>query len=249
MAVAEADVTEQVELEREAIRRRVAEHPAMLMPFVRCFDPENQEEFRFGQEGWEWQTNHLDWWLSNPITITLKARQLGITWLAGLVVLHELRFRPGSRCLIFSTKELEAIKAVNRIFDMDRSLPDWLRAGTIIKPAREARPSTEIQVEHDNGRISVALAFTSSKAAGRGETASKVVLDEFAFQEYAQETWTSILPTAAKGGNIIIVSTANGVSVEDTHGSIGGNYFHYLWKRAKNEGEIKNRFLKQVSVN
>lgn len=231
------------QLEKELTFREVEKHPAALMPFVTCFDPENQEEFKFGQPGWEWQQKHIDWWLNNPITITLKARQLGITWLAGLFAVWNLRFKPGSRTLIFSTKETEAAKAINRVFDMDRSLPDYLRPGKIIKPARDARPSTEIQIQHDNDRISSALAFTSSKSAGRGETAALVILDEFAFQEYANETWTSILPTAAKGGNIVIVSTANGVSVEDSHGTIGGNFYHHLWKRAKNEGEIRHRFL------
>jgi len=65
-----------------------------------------------------------------------------------------------------------------------------------------------------------------------------VILDEFARQEYAKETWKAVLPTTQKpGGRAIIISTGNGVSTEQ-----GGNEFHRLWVSADERG-INRRFL------
>lgn len=213
---------------------KIEEHPIFLTPYVRCFDSENLEEFKFGQPGWEWQTDLLQFWIDHPKSLVLKCRQIGITWLAGLWALHNLQFQPGSRTLWVSINEKESSKAINRIWDMRDSLPKWMTAGTkVLKPARGARPTGEIQVQHKNGRVSTIVALPSTPKAGRGETAKLVVLDEFAFQEYAEETWTSVLPTAAKGGNIVVISTANGLSTELSGGDeVGGNFYHHLWSRS-----------------
>lgn len=239
--IAPEDVRKE-ELTAELIRKRIALHPANLMPFVRCLDPETTEEFKFAELGWEWQQATLNSWVDNPKTIILKARQLGITWLAGLYALHMVQFRPGSRTLIFSIKETEASKAVGRIWDMRESLPTFLRTGEVLKPTRGARPSTELVIRHDDGRVSSVIAFASSKAAGHGETAALVILDEFSRQEYASDTWKAVLPTASKGGRIVTISTGNGVSSVTRQGDVAGNFFHWLWTNA-DENNIEKEFL------
>lgn len=230
--------------ERSEARKAVADHPLVLTQYVRCFDSETLEDFQFGAEGWEWQEDLLAFWMQNPKSIVLKCRQIGITWLAGLWALHNLQFQPGSRTLWVSINEKESSKAINRIWDMRESLPKWLLAGSkVLKPARGSRPSGEIQVQHPNGRVSTIVALPSTPKAGRGETAKLVVLDEFAFQEYAEDTWTSVLPTAAKGGNIVVISTANGLSTELSGGDeVGGNFYHHLWSKADHY-EIGSRFF------
>lgn len=241
--------TEEIEEERARLiqskrLRRVSEHPIFLTPYVRCFDSEKLEEFEFGAPGWEWQGDLLQFWMDSPKSIVLKCRQIGITWLAGLWALHNLQFQPGSRSLWVSINEKEASKAINRIWDMRESLPKELLRGTkVIKPARNTRPTGEIQVQHPGGRVSTVVALPSTPKAGRGETAKLVVLDEFAFQEYAEDTWTAVLPTAAKGGNIVIISTANGVSTVSSGGDvIGGNFYHHLWEHSDHYS-VKSRFF------
>ena len=66
----------------------------------------------------------------------------------------------------------------------------------------------------------------SSPRAGHGETAGVVFLDEFARHPYAGESWKAFIPVIADGGQLIIVSTANGY----------GNVFYELWTNADERG-------------
>ncbi|MFQ7158955.1 MAG: hypothetical protein ACLRPX_04760, partial [Ruthenibacterium sp.] len=56
---------------------------------------------------------------------------------------------------------------------------------------------------------SVLKAFLSSPGAARGFTADLVILDEWAFQQYAEEIWASIFPVVNRpgGGRVIGLST------------------------------------------
>ena len=52
----------------------------------------------------------------------------------------------------------------------------------------------------------------STKKAGHGETANLVILDEGAYQDYLRDSWKATFPTIDGGGQIIVISTGNGVS-------------------------------------
>jgi hypothetical protein len=69
----------------------------------------------------------------------------------------------------------------------------------------------------DNGSQITSMPSASDPA--RGESASLVVVDEWAFLPNPEEAWASIEPVADVGGRIIGLSTANG----------SGNFFHELW--------------------
>ena len=57
--------------------------------------------------------------------------------------------------------------------------------------------------------VSTFKAFPSSPSAGRSFTGNILLLDEWAFQEYAEEIWTSAYPTINRptGGKVIGLST------------------------------------------
>ena len=63
----------------------------------------------------------------------------------------------------------------------------------------------------------------SASDPARGESATLVVVDEWAFLPNPEEAWASIEPVADVGGRIIGLSTANG----------SGNFFHELWVGAE----------------
>jgi len=243
-ATAVGPTPEQIELLRaEGERRRgqiraALRHPAGLLQHVACIDAKTGERFDFelenAEEGWYWQRGVLDRWIEHPLSLVLKARQIGITWLGTGYALWKLLAHPGTRALIVSINEDEAIKVVCRLYDMYRSLPEHLRFGSLItKPARDARPSTLIEFTFPDGRISSVIGLPSTRRAGHGETATIVLLDEFARHEYARESWKSTFPTADNGGQIIVISTANGISNEQTG---EGNFFHHLYVNAENYG-------------
>jgi hypothetical protein len=223
----------------EAIR-----HPAGLLNHVECIDAKTGERFTFTlndpEAGWYWQRRVLDSWLEHPLNLVLKARQIGITWLGAGYGLWKLLTMPGTRMLIVSINEDEAIKVVNRLFDMYHSLPEHLRfEAQISRPTRDSRPTTLIEFTFPDKRISSVVGLPATRRAGHGEVATLVLLDEYSRHEYARDSWKAMFPTADNGGQILVVSTANGVSNEQTG---EGNYFHHLYMNAEALG-VNAEFL------
>jgi hypothetical protein len=70
--------------------------------------------------------------------------------------------------------------------------------------------TTALSIEiHHSGKSSMFKAFSSSKSAGRSFTANMLILDEWAFQQFAKEIWLSAYPTINRptGGKVIGLST------------------------------------------
>lgn len=230
------------ELRAEIEWETCAESPAHLAHIVECVDSRSGEIFQFQtltQEecdeigwdfrgaDWHWQRKYLDYVLGERQTITLKGRQLGVTWVWGLLALHTALFTPGSDTLVYSIKEDDAVAVINRIWDMYRSLPEHFRSRMeVIKPARGARPSTTIELRHPDGKVSSIHGMAATKSAGHGRSSALVIFDEASRQEYARDLWKAVIPSMGdKGGRIGVISTANGMS----DGKGRGNFFHELW--------------------
>ena len=153
--------------------------------------------------------------MTERLIIILKARQLGISWICCAYALWLCLFQPGKVVLIFSKGQLEANKMLGRVKKLYERLPDWLFAAL---PARVV-DNTTVQGWANGSRIE---SLPASPGAGRSETASLVILDEAAFQLFADQLYSALKPTIDNGGQLIILSTANGI----------GNLFHQLWTRA-----------------
>ena len=248
VAVRDRDYLAQT-VRQELQKRDAADHPAALAPHVRCIDQKTGEVFTFemgdSDAGWYWQRGLIDWWIENDWTIVLKGRQLGVTWVACLLALWYLLYKPGSSVLAYSINEDEASLLVGRVWDMFESLPEHLKNGVeVVKPMRGHRPHTDIALRHPDGRISTITGMASTKKSGHGRTAGLIILDEYAWQEYAADTWKAAVPTMADGGKVLAISTANGVSNELTG---GGNFYHHLWVKSGESGgyaALKKMFLR-----
>jgi hypothetical protein len=183
-----------------------------------------------GETSWGWQRDYLDFIIENPFTATLKARQLGVSWIWDGAICWDLVFFAGIDDLVYSIKEDDAIEQINRIWDLWLSLPDFFKYGLVVnKPFGGARPSNRIEIEHPDGRMSTVTGMPATKKSGHSRVARRVLFDEGAHQEFARPIWKAIIPAAGdSGGNIGAVSTANGMS----DGSGGGNFFHELYSGA-----------------
>lgn len=220
---------------------KAREHPAYLIAWMKAIDEKTGESFSFNmfspEKPWYWQRAAVDILHENQVTLWLKSRQLGITWLCGAYGLAVCLTNEGTRGLIFRQKEEEAVKVVNRIWDLYQSLPAELRMQTkVITPRLSERPTTEIALRFPSGKISRIIAMSSSSSSGHGETAAWVLLDEFAWFEKASDTLTATLPVIGKTGKAMIVSTSTGPSNEETG---DGNMFHRLWITAKDTGIVR----------
>lgn len=128
--------------------------------------------------------------------------------------------------MLFSKGQFEADELLRRITVMYERLPDWMRAtNPLIK-------QNTGELRFKNGSAVVSLPAT--KNAGRSLTATLVIVDEFAFLQWALELYTAIKPTIDNGGQLILLSTANGQS----------GLFYDLWQAAvKRENSLLPSFL------
>lgn len=153
--------------------------------------------------------------MTRRLIIILKARQLGISWICCWYALWLCLWQDGKVVLLFSKGQAEANELLRRIKDLYDRLPDWMRAAG---PAL-AKDNTEELVWANGSRV---RSLPASQGAGRGHTASLVILDEAAFLQFADQLYTALKPTIDAGGQLVIISTANGI----------GNLFHQLWTKA-----------------
>ena len=161
---------------------------------------------------WPEQEKALEQFRLNRLIAILKARQLGITWL----VLHYalwVMIKPGKTVIGLSRTEDEAQELVRRmtvILDNMR----MLFAPQKDQPVNWANATWEntsltLTIHFANGPDSVLKCFPSSPNAARSFTANLIIFDEWAFQQFAREIWTSAFPTINSpfGGQVIGLST------------------------------------------
>jgi hypothetical protein len=176
---------------------------------------------------WDAQRDLLHDMERERLIFILKARQLGITWLACAYALHLCLFKAGKVVLTFSIGQGEANEMLRRVSVMYQRLPEALK-NTL--PALTKENTEEMQWSNGS-RIQ---SLPARKTAGSGYTASLVILDEFAKNPNAAALYTAVKPTIDGGGKLIILSTANGTN----------NLFYDMSQRAlKNEGKFAFRFL------
>lgn len=182
--------------------------------YVQIDEPQGGQETVIPFRLWPEQARTLLSFITERLLVILKARQLGITWLCCAYALWLCVFHPGKVVLLFSKGAGEAYELARRIRAMYFRLPDWLRsANPIVKDNL-----SEIQWAN-NSRI---RSLAATKSAGRSFTASLVLMDEAAFMQWGEELYTALKPTIDGGGQLFVVSSANGE----------GGFFHQLWTTA-----------------
>ena len=162
---------------------------------------------------WDAQKDALKSICEHRLNIALKARQLGFSWLAVHIAAHLLLTRSGRLCIALSRSEEEAKELIRRVEFVFAHMPELI-ANEREKPAGWNGPTYKknaLDLEVRNGKepVSTMKAFASSPNAGRSFTADLLLMDEHAFQEWAEEIWTAAYPTinSPDGGKVILIST------------------------------------------
>lgn len=146
-------------------------------------------------------------------TLVLKARQIGYSSVVAAYCLWLTLFHPDRYVIMLSIGEREAAKLLAKVILAYNRLPEWMQ-GRVARTDRGASTFTL-------GNGSQIESLPSSHPA-RGEAASLIVVDEWAFFENPEDAWSSIEPAYQIGGRLVALSTANG----------WGNFFHEMWLRA-----------------
>jgi hypothetical protein len=163
---------------------------------------------------WPGQVRALAAFLLHRLVLVLKARQLGLTWLALAYAAWRLVFTVGYRVVALSANEDKAKELVRRLVYILEHLPPH-----IIRPKKGADPrwagptweatTLSITVYHPGGEPAMLQGLPATPGAGRMFTASLVLIDEWAEQESAREIWTGAFPIVNRpgGGQVIGLST------------------------------------------
>ena len=166
------------------------------------------------------QAEVLHLFKDNQYIITLKSRQLGISTLASAYALWLMLFHKDKNVLALATTQATARNLVTKTMFMYDELPKWLKLPAVEK--------NKLSLRLKNG--SKITAKSSNADAARSEAVSLLLIDEAAFIDNIDETFTAAQQTLATGGQCMALSTPNGI----------GNWFHQTWERAET-GE--NSFL------
>lgn len=149
----------------------------------------------------------------NDFSIVLKSRQLGISTLSAGYALWLMLFHEDRNILALATTQQTARNLLLKVQFMYDQLPSWLK--------QDFEEYNKLSLRLTNG--SRIVAASSSSNAARSESVSLLIIDEAAFIDNIEKTFTSAQQTLATGGQCIALSTPNGV----------GNWFHRTYKKAE----------------
>lgn len=177
---------------------------------------------------WPAQVEVLDAFVTRQRVIVLKARQLGLTWLALAYAAWRMVHRAGYQVVAMSKREEDSKELVRRMAFILRHLPRWMIRHRRDETAGYTGPvwddtTLTLTIQHPGGEPAVFRALTASRDSGRSLTANLLILDEWAFHPWAEEIWAATLPTVHRptGGQVIGLSTMR-----------TGTLFHRLWDEA-----------------
>lgn len=112
------------------------ESPSYFARYVQIKDDRSWVPFDLWQE----QVTTLEAIHGNKLTIILKARQLGLTWLCLTYGLWLMLFRPGSTVLLFSRRDNEAVELLKgKMHPTYGRLPAWMQIAVDKLSDRELR--------------------------------------------------------------------------------------------------------------
>ena len=129
-------------------------------------------------KAWEAQAQVLRDFDEFRLNLILKARQMGITWIALYYCTHDLIFNLGHTVVALSKTEDDAKELVRRMSVVLDNQPEILRGGGLTWKAT----ATSITITDGRGKlVSTFKAFPASPSAGRSFTGNILLLDEWAF--------------------------------------------------------------------
>lgn len=214
----------------EARERRRCEDPTYFITQYGSVQPEEGPPVPF--DLWDRQRIALEVIVENRRVVVLKARQLGLTWLALHYAIWLMAFNPATpkaKVLVLSKIGADADALIERARKLVARLPGFLR------------PNERHKWRDSNSRFvlskgSEMRSLMGTVAAARSYTATFVICDEFAFyrNQQAGGVWSAVVPTLGELGRICVISTGNGEAGD-------GAAFAQLWN--KPEEEIAHVFL------
>jgi hypothetical protein len=157
---------------------------------------------------------------NHRFNVLRKFRQAGCTTISAAYALWFALFQSHKSIVFLSVGDTESTEILDRVKIMYDELPSYLK----LKIAEDNKHTLKFV----NG--SIIRSRPSGKQSGRSLAGSMLIIDEAAFIENIDSIWAAVYPIISTGGRAFILSTVNGV----------GNWYHELYKDAKEEGNSFN---------
>jgi hypothetical protein len=132
------------------------------------------------------------------LLVVLKARQLGLTWLALSFALWHVLLHPVATVLVFSRRDDEAVDLLRRLKEMAKRLPPWL-----------APPRVERDNDHEWALVGGPRVLAFPTTAGDSYTGTLAVVDEADLVPDLDRLLRSVKPTIDARGRLLLVSRAD----------------------------------------
>jgi len=181
--------------------------------FVMMWMKEGGDAIRFRL--WDFQKDAADIFQSNQKVIVLKARQMGMSWLAMAYVVWSVLYKTNFHVYVTSIGLKQVTEQMERIRFIWYNLPEWLTQD--VQLGGKGNKDNDSLIEFSNG--SAIHAVASSKAAGHGAAPGLYILDELARKEQDVMAWRAIKPSLGQKSQVFIISTSDGFN----------NLFAELW--------------------
>jgi len=195
---------------------------------------------------WDSQKSALQEIIDHKLSIILKARQLGFTWLVLCFIVHMCIKYQGYSVIVLSEAEPKSIELIKRADTILSRLPKWL----IITPEEFKQYEKEhgkgsytgmyytmtalnIEIKRNGAVSSVIKAQPATEGAGRSLTADLVFFDEWAFHRFANDIFDAAYPTMDRpdSGKFIGLSTnKRGSFYENVWKNAGSMNFHKIFR-------------------
>lgn len=205
--------------------RKCCEDIEYFLTFWAYFEDREDPQLLVQFRPWPAQLEAIQEIERNKITMFLKARQIGITWLALMYAVHLMISKVGSTVVAISKTEEDAIELVRRVGVIFSKMGAVLKGGEL----RVDATVQTVRVIRPDGRTSRFKAFPASPNAGRSFTADLLIMDEWAFQQFAEQIWTAAYPTINRptSGKVLGISTIK-----------LGSLFETLWRQENGFGKV-----------
>jgi len=151
-----------------------------------------------------YQRRALKAFRQHRLNIFRKCRQSGVSKISGAFATWFAMFHPYKKILIVSRTDEDAMGFLreNVVF-LFQNLPEWMQE--VWQPTK----LNEHEIVFPNG--SSIKSLTSHPDVLRSNASSLNIIDEAAFVQGMDVMWAAGWPTLQHGGNVIVISTTNGV--------------------------------------
>lgn len=195
LTLAELPTLAEITAERE--RRQAGSGPVgFIQDYCRIYTPGEIAGVWAPFRLWDAQVDVLQTLHTAQLTVILKSRQLGLSWLVLAYALWLMLFRPAATVSVFSRRQEEAVYLLGpeRLRGMFARLPKHLQLPVL----------TDNDTHWQLGNGSVARAFPTT--AGDSYVNTLVIADEFDLVDDQDRLLGAVKPTIDAGGKMILLS-------------------------------------------